>query len=136
MPNTGGGNLKSATRPRPLQFDWDLHLTREPTRLASDYWQSRRQGRAMPARVDLNPAAMRKFTQHVGLIEIRRDRAPDAEYFIRRAGGEWEHVFGPMTGRFLDEFLPPQIEARWRQVFDAVREKQRRPADVATAPPP
>jgi len=124
MPNQGGGNLKTAARLRPLEFDWELQFTREPTGLASEYWQSRRGDRAMPARADLNPAAMRKFTPHIGLVEIRRDRAPHVEYFIRRAGGEWEQVFGPMTGHFLDEFLPPQIETRWRRVFDAVCEKK------------
>jgi hypothetical protein len=124
MPNTGGENLKTVARLRPLQFDWDLQFTREPTRLASEYWQSRLQDRTMPARTDLQPAAMRKFTQHIGLIDIRRDRGPHVEYFIRRAGGEWEQVFGPMTGRFIDEFLPPQIEMRWRQVFDAARERK------------
>jgi hypothetical protein len=78
----------------------------------------------MPLRADLNPAAMRKFTQNIGLIDIRRDAAPHVEYFIRRAGSDWEKVFGAMTGRFIHEFLPPEIEMRWRRVFDAVREKK------------
>lgn len=109
---------------RPLEFDWQLTFTREATKLASTYWHSCTHGRAMPARADLNPAAMRKFTEHVGLVEIRRDRDSQMEYYIRRAGGAWEHVFGPMTGRLLNEFLPPEIESRWRQVFDSVCEKK------------
>ena len=75
----------------------------------------------MPSRDDLRPTAMRKFTEAVGLVEIRTDIGPDVEYFIRRAGTQWEGVFGPMTGKFLHEFLPPEIELRWREVFDAVR---------------
>jgi hypothetical protein len=124
MAKTGGSNLKTVGRLRPLQFDWALHFTRDPTKLASAYWHTCAQSRDMPARADLNPATMRNFTAHVGLVEIRRGQAPNVEYFVRRAGGEWERVFGPMTGRFLDEFLPPEIETRWREVFDGVREKK------------
>lgn len=67
----------------------------------------------------------------MGLIEVRQDLAPHAEYFIRRAGGRWEDVYGPMTGRFIHEFLPPEIEPSWREVFDTVREKMA-PARVTT----
>ena len=123
MPNTHVTLMRDG-RTRPIHFDWGLHFVKEPTRLASEYWHSRCQGRVMPARADLNPGAMRKFTRHVGLVEIRRDQARHLEYFIRRAGGEWEAVFGPMTGRFIHELLPPQIEMRWREVFDSVREKK------------
>jgi len=130
MSDTRGSNL-AAARTQKLQLDWELHFTREPTRLASEYWHSRLAGRTMPARADLDPAAMRKFTEHTGLVEIRRDSAPHVEYFIRRAGGDWERVFGAMTGRFIHEFLPPEIEMRWRRVFDAVCEK-RAPARVTT----
>src|SRR6185437_8534073 len=124
MPSTDWSNVKTVERLRPLQFDWELNFTREPTRLASAYWRACAQGRDMPARADLNPAAMSKFTAHVGLVEIRRDQAPHVEYFIRRAGGEWEQVFGALTGRFIHEFLPPEIETRWRKVFDTVRRKK------------
>jgi hypothetical protein len=107
-----------------LHFDWGLQFTREATRLASAYWHARAEGRAMPSRADLNPADMRTFTENIGLIEIRRDSGPHVEYFIRRAGSDWEKVFGAMTGRFIHEFLPPEIEVRWRKVFDAVRVKK------------
>ena len=84
--------------------------------LAGEYWQAQRGEREMPRRSDLNPGAMRKFTEHVGLIEVRVGRETD--YFIRRAGTQSEQVFGPMTGKFIREFLPPEIETRWRSVDD------------------
>ncbi len=89
---------------------------------AHEYWKSCCAARPMPSRADLDPVAMRKFTTHVGLIEIRTEPNEAAEYFIRRAGTKWEEVFGPMTGRFIHEFLPPEIETSWREVFNAVRE--------------
>ncbi len=66
----------------------------------------------MPSRADLDPVAMRKFTAHVGLIEIRQADGSDIAYFIRRAGTKWEEVYGAITGHLLHEFLSPEIEAR------------------------
>jgi hypothetical protein len=131
MRNTTLRVFLSRADTKALEFDWQLIFAREPIKLASEYWHSRRGAFSMPARADLNPAAMRKFTAHIGLVEIRHDEAPHVEYFIRRAGGKWEDVFGTMTGRFIHEFLPPQIETRWRQVFDVVGEKKK-PLRVAT----
>ncbi|HEY3637958.1 MAG TPA: PAS domain-containing protein [Rhizomicrobium sp.] len=101
-----------------MAFDWELQATQPVIVRARDYWQSRRHDRPMPTRADLDPASMRSFTEHVGLIEVRQ--GSEIDYFIRRAGTKWEAVFGSMTGRLIQEFLPPEIETRWRQVFDAV----------------
>jgi hypothetical protein len=104
----------------PLDFDWDVRFECEATKLGCAYWQARRAGRTMPRREDLDPVAMRKFTQHVGLVEIRP--GPESvDYYIRRAGTRWEDVYGPITGHCLYEFLPPELEICWRTVFDSVR---------------
>jgi hypothetical protein len=116
--------LRDATA-SPLDFDWTLQFQHAPTALALEYWLSRRQGRAMPRREDLDPVAMRKFTQHVGLVEVR-PCVWDANvaYFIRRAGSKWEEVYGPITGHYLPEFLPPELEKSWMELFDAVRARK------------
>jgi hypothetical protein len=107
----------------PNHFDWTLQFEREPAILASQYWKSRCDGRPMPSRSDLDPTAMRKFSNHVGLIDIRPASGSGVDYLIRRAGSKWEEIYGPMTGRSLHEFLPPPIEQSWREVFDAVRNR-------------
>ena len=121
----------SSTRTRGMAFDWNLQAKQPAIIRARDYWRLRCGDRPMPNRADLEPAAMRSFTEHVGLVEIRRNNGADVDYFIRRAGTRWEAVFGPMTGRLIQEFLPPEIETRWRQVFDAVC-KARAPLRVTT----
>lgn len=104
-----------------MAIDPELAFDREPNKLAYAYWQSCCAGRAMPARADLNPGAMRKFTPHIGLVELRRD-AGDNRYFIRRAGARWEDVYGAMTGKFLQDFLPAHLAEAWEGVFDSVAE--------------
>jgi hypothetical protein len=124
-------DTNTSLRSLNMAFDWNLQATQPAIMQARDYWQSCRNGRPMPSRADLKPAAMRGFTEHVGLIEIRGGTGGETDYFIRRAGTRWEDVFGPITGRLIHEFLPPQIETRWRQVFDAVCEAKA-PLRVAT----
>jgi len=111
-------------RDAALVFDWTLQFARAETAAAYEYWNSCRGARAMPSRSDLKPTEMRKFTEHVGLVEVRHETDGQAGYFIRRAGGKWEEVFGPMTGRYIQEFLPPQIEMRWREALGAVCESK------------
>jgi len=91
----------------PITIDPTVALTRPMTIKAYDYWQSARAGRAMPARKDIAPQAMRAFVGHVALVELR-------------AGARIEDAFGAITGRALPEFMPPRIEARWRMVMDKV----------------
>ncbi|HEX4160050.1 MAG TPA: PAS domain-containing protein [Rhizomicrobium sp.] len=99
---------KNGARTRGMAFDWELQATQPAIIRARDYWQSRRGDRAMPNRADLNPIAMRSFTEHVGLVEIRRDTGAEVDYFIRRAGTIWEAVFGPMTSRLIQESCRPR----------------------------
>lgn len=105
----------------PNHFDWALGFTRQPNVLAHAYWSACCDGRKMPLRADLDPVAMRKFTSHVGLVEIHSADRRTVDYFIRRAGSHWEEVYGHMTGKLLHEFLPEEIEQTWREAFDAVR---------------
>ena len=124
-------NAATQIRAQPLEFDWTVQLTQPATVLAHDYWRARCAGRPMPGRADLDPLAMRRFTEHVGLVEIRASEGSDVEYFIRRAGGRWEEVYGAITGHYLHEFLPPELEGSWRELFDAVRIRKM-PARVTT----
>ncbi|HEY2032620.1 MAG TPA: PAS domain-containing protein [Rhizomicrobium sp.] len=103
-----------------IDFDWAL-TARLPTAIAGrDYWLSKRTGEGIPSRGDLKPTEMRTFLTHVGLIENKPASLGKRHYFIRQAGTRWEDVFGKMTGRFIDEFLPPEIETRWQSVFDQI----------------
>jgi hypothetical protein len=42
-------------------------------RAAYDYWQSKRAGRAMPARADVDPAEMKSFLPHLVLFDVEHD---------------------------------------------------------------
>lgn len=106
----------------PNEFDWTLSFEHRPNIQAYAYWSERSAGRRMPLRSDLDPRAMRQFTSHVGLVELRPLEGGNVDYFIRRAGSKWEEVYGPMTGKLLADFLPSHIQPAWREAFGKVRE--------------
>jgi hypothetical protein len=130
MPTIVSRSLHANFGTLPLHFDWALAFERKETALACAYWRSRCKDGRLPSRADLVPSQMRKFMAHVGLVEFRAE-GDDIDYYIRLAGSQWEAVYGAMNGRVLHEFLPPDIEARWRSAFDPVR-NQARPARVTT----
>lgn len=61
---------------------------------------------------------MRAFLPYVGLVDVVPGSGSRADYRIRLAGSHVECVFGQITGRSLQRFLPPDIDARWRHAFD------------------
>jgi hypothetical protein len=64
-----------------------------------DYWQSLRGSRAMPARRDLDPAAIKDLLPHVVIVERIADR-----FRYRLVGTEVVNRIGAEnTGRYFDE---------------------------------
>ena len=106
----------------PIAIDESLAFLHPATVQALAYWKSKLDGRLMPSRADIEPRQMRSFMPHIALIDLRN--APDGsqDYFIRLAGTAIEQVFGRLTMRSISEFLPPEIEARWRGMLDAARD--------------
>jgi hypothetical protein len=110
-------NMQPQTK--PLEIDWNLNFTQPATKLAHAYWRAHCRDTGMPAYKDLQPSGMRGFIAHIGIVEVRGDDAKK-DYFIRLAGSRWEEVFGRIAGKHLHEFLSPEIEERWRALFDPV----------------
>ena len=101
----------------PIEIDHKVALKREMNVKAFEYWKRVKGDRLMPSRKDISPQGMREFVRHIGLVEIRPGAHGEQTYFIRLAGAKIESVYGSITGKYLNEFLPPQIEARWRTLF-------------------
>jgi hypothetical protein len=106
----------------PIAIDDSLGFLQPATIEALAYWKSRLDGRLMPSRADLDPRQMRAFMAHIALIELRSMPDGKQDYYIRLAGTAVEQLFGPFTGQSISEFLPAEIEARWRSMLDAARD--------------
>jgi len=67
------------------------------------YWLSKRGGRAMPSRADIDPGDFRALLPHILLVDVI-DGGTDFRY--RLVGTELErHLGRPVTGRLLSELV-------------------------------
>ncbi|HEX3675602.1 MAG TPA: PAS domain-containing protein [Rhizomicrobium sp.] len=123
--------LIGGTSGPPIVIDRTVALTREMTAKAYAYWKSVRGARAMPARKDMTLPGMREFLRHIAFVELRPMADGRTAFFVRLAGDKIENVFGSITGKTLNEFLPTALEARWRLVFEAALEA-RAPVRIAS----
>jgi len=104
----------------PALIDYDLQFDDSALVAALNYWRSRCRGDRHPRRSDIDPLDMRGFIGQVALIDILDDDHGARTYRVRLAARSLEAVYGPVTGKELGQFLPPEIEERWRMLFDAV----------------
>jgi hypothetical protein len=102
-------------------IDTSAAVTRPTTIKALEYWRSRKGDRAMPSRADISPSALRSLLPMIALVEIPGAGDRPTAYTIRLAGDAIHQVFGPLTGKPIDEFLPPDVLKRWTACFEAAR---------------
>lgn len=117
-------SISELTGGPPIVFDPTVSLTREMTVKAYEYWKAARGERTMPTRKDMTLPGMREFLRHIAFVELRPMADGRTAFFIRLAGDKIENIFGSITGKTLNEFLPSSLEARWRLVFEAALETQ------------
>jgi hypothetical protein len=105
----------------PFVIDRSATFTRPATIQALEYWRSVKGDRAMPARADISPAALRGVLPQIGLVDLPGPDDRPTAYVIRLAGDAITRVFGTLTGKPIDQILPPHILERWIACFDAAR---------------
>lgn len=99
-------------------------LTRNPILLQLfEYWSAKCAGRAMPRRRDIDPVEMRGLLPHLQFVEMI-DGGERFRYGL--TGTAVVEAYGrELTGRFVDEVLPPErrpiAERHYRLVFETRR---------------
>lgn len=109
----------------------DLLLRRQATPVllqGYDYWDSKRCGRAMPARADLDPIEMKAFLPHIVLTDVLHNAAPDLplDFRYRLMGTAVDgHMSRRFTGLRLSE-LPAQRTGSqmWLNFSEVVEQRQ------------
>jgi len=91
----------------PVSYHLDLYR----------YWDAKRQGRAMPARSDLDPSEIRKLLPHLTLIERVEQR-----FRYRLVGTTASEELGrDLTGGFVGDYVnPPEYAAAVQAIFARV----------------
>jgi len=85
-----------------------------------DYWQSKRRGRDIPDRADIDPAEIKSLLPNILISEVSD---PPFRIRYRLVGGRIIQVTGmDFTGRYLDELLPSDAENRWHDYYREARD--------------
>jgi hypothetical protein len=100
----------------PVIFDPELNFDRPALGNFIKLWQAKRGNRPMPARSDFSARDLKANLSRVILFET----APGTRYRVRLMGSALTQVWGDLTGRFVDEAVPPHLLPRWIGFLEGV----------------
>lgn len=104
------------TAAHPAEFDPAIIETPALRRLHA-YWDSRRAGRAMPARADIDPT---DFAWALGAVSLM-ERQGDGDYLFRVDATTTAELFAiDMTGRLLSLYPDAPVRSMMQATLDAV----------------
>ncbi len=81
-----------------------------------DLWQSKAIGGVIPRRSALSARELKPLLSRIILCE----RVDGPRYRVRLMGTSLAPIWSDMTGKYFDQALPPQLQARWSAVIDGV----------------
>jgi hypothetical protein len=101
----------------PTHCDTQLSFDKpELTRFVS-VWEEQRGDRLMPSRGDMQARALKHLLNRVILFE--RIKADDnRRYHVRLMGTGLSPIWGDLTGKYVDEAIPPHLQPRWHAFLD------------------
>jgi len=108
----------------PVSYDWSLAFENETTGKGLAYWKELRGGNGLPSVKDFSPRGMKDFISNVSLIERRVGEDGKVDYFVRLTGERVRERYGAVAHRKLQEFLPLEMERRWREALELVTSAQ------------
>jgi len=99
----------------PVAFDPTLTFDRSGLKRFVELWESKRDGKALPRRRDFSARELKSTLSRIMLFE----KVEGPRYRIRLMGTGLVQVWGDMTGKFVDEALPPRLQPRWKGMIEA-----------------
>jgi hypothetical protein len=97
-----------------------LEFERPELNALRDVWFEIASRKSTPTRADFDARTLKPFLNHVTFVDRFCGEDSRPRYRIRLMGSEVARLFGEQTGRFVDEFIPPQNLPRWTMGYDVV----------------
>jgi len=83
-----------------------------------DLWRLKAAGRAMPTRSEMTARELKGILRNILVIE--RVQQNPSRYKFRLVGTGLTHMAGELTGKTVDEVVPPEHLPRWNDCCDLV----------------
>ncbi len=116
--------VSGAVGPRSTHFrDPGLSFVTPQLKKICELWHHKRATRTMPGRSDFTMRDLSFALPNIAVVTIVRE--PQRTRFqVRLMGSQLDTYVGPMTGKFIDEALPPGIAGKWASIWnDAVENR-------------
>ncbi len=79
---------------------------------AAALWEAKRGSRTMPARTDLTIRDLKFALPNLTFMDIVRG-GEQLRFRVRMMGSVLDELVAPVTGRFIDEVVPPHFAGKW-----------------------
>lgn len=113
-------NQVAQTKGWPLICDEWVQFDLPKLKEALAYWTKIAGHRGSPIRGELTPHGMKSFLAQVSLAERSLGADGGPRWKVRLQGSDIDRVFGPLTGRFIDEVFEPDRLLRWMSSIQLV----------------
>lgn len=80
------------------------------------------QAGTLPRREDLDMRALKPYLEHLSVAERVLAAPGKFSYRLRLQGSFMAEIFGPNTGKLLEEAASPELAARWTCIYDTLLE--------------
>ena len=88
-----------------------------------EVWHTKRGTRTLPGRPDFDIRDLSFALPNVAVVTLVRD-PQQTRFQVRLMGSQLDAYVGSMTGKFIDEALPPSIAGKWTAIWnDAIDNK-------------
>jgi len=83
-----------------------------------DVWRAEAGAGGIPFRRAMSPRVLKSFLRDIAIYE-RIGEDSGRRYRVRLMGTSFAQILGDLTGKFVDEAVPPAILPRWYGALDA-----------------
>ncbi len=113
-------NIPSLVSDSAFQFDAELDFERKELNEIRDIWREKTKTKPIASRADFDARTIKPFMRHLVIMEVEPQPDGSRRYRQRYEGSAIVEVFGELTGRYLDEYMPPDRVARWVAGHDII----------------
>ena len=112
-------NARAQAEDWPVRCDRDCVFESSMLAGVHELWRAKAQGGAVPTRDAFDLRSLRSAARNVSIVErVSEDNAQ--RYRFRLVGSALAQIFGEITGRGLDEVIPPWLLTSWLAGYDLV----------------
>ena len=102
-----------------FRCDPELRFARAELAALTAVWHEKARAASPPPRDAFDMRTLKPFVRHVALLE-RHGGEGAPRFRFRLFGSSLAMLFGEHTGHFLDEIVPPALNANWTALYNMI----------------